>query len=120
MSLENPFASKEDTPITREKVLETLKQKGKEESALELLQTWIDQNREEIRTIENLKEQIDAEFAFDIQRLKLYIEAGFLAEARTEIIGEEGQDGMLDAPVSEKLIDQLKELLQEIDAKLAQ
>ncbi len=102
----------EKMPTQRADVVAVLREKGRED--MSLLSAWIDENKQQIRTITDWKEQRRADFAFEIEKIKVYVEAGFLDEARDELAGSQGVEGMIDVALSDQEIKQVNDLLDEI------
>jgi hypothetical protein len=116
--MENQFGNSEKAPVDKQEVINRLKDYGKEDPVtMELLGSWIKQHKEQIRTIPDLREQMRADFAFEIEKIKLYIETGFLDEALEELTGSEGIEGMLDVASTDEEYQQVIDLLDEIESK---
>lgn len=116
--MENNF---EKMKIEKQEVLNRLKDYGLEDaSTVELLSTWIDQEKEKIRTIIDLREQMRADFAFEIEKIELYIQSGLIAQAKEELLGGDGVEGMIDVAINDFEREQVQRLLEEIEKSLSQ
>jgi len=119
--MENQFNNSEKAPIDKKEIINRLKDYGREDAVtMELLINWISQNKEQIRTIADLKEQARADFAFEIEKIKVYIETGSLEEAWDELNGSDGVEGMIDAAVTDDEVKEVNDLLDEIEIKRSQ
>lgn len=102
--------SHENAPITKEQVLNALKTNGKEHApTMQLLVAWIDQNRNEIRSIGDPIIEQEETIIFEIEKAELYFEAGFVHEALEEL--EELKDVAYDNP---DLYEQIDVLIEKI------
>jgi hypothetical protein len=67
--------NKESMLIKREDVVKSIDSLQSDEPSKELLIKWIDQNQEEIRNIEDKKEELRATIVFEIDLARLYMES---------------------------------------------
>lgn len=114
--MENNFENSEKTPIERKEVFQRLKEYGLEDAqTVELLTNWVSQEKEKVRTIVDLREQMRADFAFEIEKIELYIQSGLIPQAKEELLGSDGVEGMIDVAINDFEREQVQRLLEEIE-----
>lgn len=124
--------NKENVTVSREEVIQSLIPSTEGEFSREKLIQWMDQNQEQIRTIEDKREEIRANAVFEIDLAKLYMEAGYPEQAWNSLTGldtdiddvhnysayGEGVRTMADSLGHEDLVQEIDALIKELEAKL--